>query len=188
MVCPLGLTYPAFDWLLVFPTPLRGLRTICSSLIPVLIACLWFACDLLSSQMFCTNTLSSWFAWVYRSWQADVGCRWNCPFPLPLTVASMTCVLVRRLMPARVVTGLAVMIKSMIVCAGLVTWSCLPVFRRIVQMARAAVALTVILFPASFCLNGGRSAVRLGLWHWRFLFACSFGSLLGRRPPVSSHL
>ena len=49
------------------------------------------------------------------------------------------------------------------VCAGLATWSCLPVFRRIVQMARAAVALTVILVSASFFLNGGRSAVRLGL-------------------------
>ena len=92
-----------------------------------------------------------------------MGCRWNCPFPLPLTVASMTSVLVRLLMPARVVTGLALRIKSMTVCAGSATWSCLPAFRRIVQMARAAVALTVTVFPASFFLNGGRSAVRLGL-------------------------
>ena len=91
----------------------------------------------------------------YCSWQADVGCRWNCPFPLPLTVASLTSVLVRLLMPARVVTGLALRNKSMTVCA--------------------------------FFLNEGRSAVRLGLWNSRF-FACSFGSLLGRRPPVSSLL
>ena len=84
-----------------------------------------------------------------------MGCSWNCPFPLPLTVASMACVLVGMLMPARVVTGLALRIKSMTVCAGFATWSCLPAFRRIVRMARAAVALTVTVFPAW-------SAVRLG--------------------------
>ena len=54
-------------------------------------------------------------------------------------------------------------------------------------MSCAAVALTVTGFPASVFLHEGMSAVRLGpltsVW---FRFACSFGSLLGRRPPVST--
>ena len=87
-----------------------------------------------------------------------MGCRGNCPLPLLLTVASLTSVLVKLLMPAWVVSGLAFRNKSMTVCAGSETWSCLPYL----SMSGINAACCKDSDRNCVSLNEGRSAVRLG--------------------------